>query len=108
VLLSSRTRKADWADWKKQVGVPRLKPAGTLQFDHCTSCCRRRWTAWGLALGPVTLVAHDLASGRLCCPLPALRLALNRHHYGVAPGAAPEAQIFAQWLEGERGRDARR
>jgi len=62
----------------------------------------------GLALGPVTLVAHDLASGRLCCPLPALRLALNRHHYGVAPGAAPEAQIFAQWLEGERGRDARR
>lgn len=53
----------------------------------------------GIALAPTSLVAHDLASGRLQSPLPALRMPLNRYYYGLAPDAAPEAAYVAQWFE---------
>jgi LysR family glycine cleavage system transcriptional activator len=53
----------------------------------------------GIALAPTSLVAHDLASGRLQSSLPALRMTLSRYYYGLAPDAAPEAQHVAAWFE---------
>lgn len=100
-LLWSRSRPDDWDHWKRQVGAPRLRPASQLQFDHLHFVLQAALDGLGFALAPASLVAHDLAAGRLVCPLPALRLPLTRHYYGLAPDAAPEAQCFAQWLQSQ-------
>ncbi|WP_198971732.1 LysR substrate-binding domain-containing protein [Xylophilus sp. ASV27] len=102
VQLSARTRKQDWDDWRRQAGVPRLRPAGRLQFDHLHLVLQAAVDGLGLAMGPTSLVAHDLASGRLESPLPHLRMPLQRYYYGLAPGAGAEALLFAEWLEGVR------
>lgn len=101
VLLWSRSRPDDWDHWKRQVGAPRLRPAGQLQFDHLHFVLQAALDGLGFALAPASLVSHDLAAGRLVCPLPALRLPLTRHYYGLAPDATPEAQCFAQWLQAQ-------
>ncbi|KAF1068796.1 MAG: Glycine cleavage system transcriptional activator [Variovorax sp.] len=99
VQLSARTRKEDWEAWKKQVGAPRVRPAGRLQFDHLHFVLQAAVDGLGIALAPTSLVSHDLASGRLHSPLPALRMRLERYYYGLAPGAAPEARQVADWFE---------
>lgn len=101
VLLLSRTRNGDWDDWKKHLHITRLKPAGQLQFDHLHFVLQAAVDGLGFALGPASLVAHDLASGRLLNPFPDLRMPLQRYYYGIAPDAAPEAMAFAEWLERE-------
>lgn len=101
VLLWSRSRPDDWEHWKRQAGMPRLRPASQLQFDHLHFVVQAALDGLGCALVPLSLVAHDMAAGRLVCPLPAVRLPLTRHYYGLAPGAGPEAQCFAQWLQAQ-------
>lgn len=107
VLLSSRTRKQDWDDWKKHVGVARQKTAGRLQFDHLHFVLQAAVDGLGFALAPASLVGNDLASGRLQCPLPDLRMPLSRYYYGLAPNAAAEARSFAAWLDAELAMQAR-
>jgi LysR family glycine cleavage system transcriptional activator len=102
VMLSAKTRKEDWDSWKKQVGAPRARPAGRLQFDHLHFVLQAAVDGLGIALAPTSLVAHDLASGRLQSPLPTLRMTLDRYYYGLAPHAAPEAQYVAEWFEDMR------
>ncbi|CAN5205924.1 transcriptional regulator GcvA [soil metagenome] len=102
VLLSARTRKGDWDDWQRAAGLARFKPAGRLQFDHLHLVLQGALDGLGVAMGPTSLVSHDLADGRLVSPLPGLRLPLERYYYGMAPDAGPEAQFFAEWLEDAR------
>jgi LysR family transcriptional regulator, glycine cleavage system transcriptional activator len=52
----------------------------------------------GFAMAPVSLVAHDVAAGRLVCPLPDLRMALKPYYFALAPNAAPETLHFVKWL----------
>lgn len=104
VLLSAKTRKSDWDDWKKQVGAPRTKPAGRLQFDHLHFVLQAAVDGLGIALAPTSLLAHDLVSGRLQPALPALRMPLTRYYYGLAPDAVPEARCVAEWFEEEMRR----
>ncbi|CAN5312447.1 transcriptional regulator GcvA [soil metagenome] len=106
VLLSSRTRKADWDDWKRHVGAPRLKSAGKLQFDHLHFVLQAAVDGLGIALAPTSLVAQDLASGRLVSQLPTLRMGLNRYYYGLAPEASAEAVCVAEWFEDMLGASA--
>ena len=98
VLLSARSRRADWDDWLRAAGVARIKPAGRLQFDHLHLVLQAAVDGLGAAMTPVSLVGSDLAQGRLSAPLPGVRLPLERYYLGRAPGAAPEAQLFADWL----------
>jgi len=92
--------------WKKHVGAPRAKPAGRLQFDHLHFVLQAAVDGLGIALAPTSLVSHDLASGRLQSPLPALRMTLERYYYGLAPDAAPEASYVAEWFEQMQARGA--
>ncbi|MBT2323332.1 LysR family transcriptional regulator [Variovorax paradoxus] len=104
VLLSAKTREGDWDDWKRQVGAPRTRPAGRLQFDHLHFVLQAAVDGLGVALAPISLIAHDLASGRLQSALPALRMPLVRYYYGLAPDAVPEARCVAEWFEEEMRR----
>jgi LysR family transcriptional regulator, glycine cleavage system transcriptional activator len=101
VLLLSKSRSKDWENWKKQINAPRLKPTSCLQFDHLHFVLQAASDGLGFALAPVSLIAHDMAAGRLVSPLPALRMALSPYYFGLAPNAAPETQYFVQWLMDE-------
>ncbi|MCB4362961.1 LysR family transcriptional regulator [Hydrogenophaga taeniospiralis] len=98
VLLLSRSRSNDWEHWKQRANVPGLKPAGCLQFEHLHFVLQAAVDGLGFALAPTSLIAHDVASGRLVCPLPDVRMALSSHCVGVAPNASPQTQRFVQWL----------
>lgn len=101
VLLLSKSRSKDWDNWKKQVRVPELKPASCLRFDHLHFVLQAAVDGLGFAMAPVSLIAHDMATGRLISPLPQLRMPLKRHYLGMAPNAAPETEHFVQWLRDE-------
>jgi len=99
VLLYSKTRRGDWDAWSLQVGKARVRNQQMLQFDHLHFVMQAAIDGLGAAMAPVSLLGHDLASGRLAAPLPHLRLPLSRYYYGVAPDAGPESQLFIAWLE---------
>ncbi|MBV8619960.1 MAG: LysR family transcriptional regulator [Curvibacter sp.] len=99
VLLHSRSRRNDWDQWWRHAGLGRLKPAGTLQFDHLHLVLQAAQDGLGVAVAPRSLLARDLERGRLVAPWPQLALPLEPYYYGLAPEAAAETQFFAQWLD---------
>ena len=101
VLLSCRTRKQDWDDWKQHLGLAHLKPARRLQFDHLHFVLQAAVDGLGVALTPTSLLGTDVAQGRLACPLPRLRMPLQSIYYACAPGGGREAQLFADWLDAQ-------
>lgn len=103
ILLACKTRKQDWDDWKKHLGMTRLKPAGRLQFDHLHFVLQAAVDSLGFALVPTSLLANDVMSGRLVSPMPDLRMPLNPIYYGISADAGPETHLFARWL-GEQAR----
>ena len=99
VLLTCKSRRQDWDDWKQHLGLSRLKPARRLQFDHLHFVLQAAVDGLGVALTPTSLLGTDVAQGRLVCPLPRLRLPLQSIYYGCAPGAGREMRLFADWLD---------
>lgn len=99
VLLLSKSRSKDWESWKKQVNAPGLKPANCLQFDHLHFVLQAAVDGLGFALAPTSLIAHDMAAGRLVSPLPTLRMPLSHYYFCLASDAAPQAQKFVQWIK---------
>lgn len=99
VWLAARTRPDDWADWCRQAGAPRLKGRGQLQFDHLHFVLQAAIDGMGVALAPVSILAHDLAAGRLASPWPERTLPIDRLYYALARRPTAEARCFAAWLE---------
>lgn len=100
VLLHTATRGKDWADWFARAGVPDLRPAGELRFEHQQFVLQAALDGLGVALGLSALVGGDLAAGRLAPALPrGPRLRLAPMCYALAPGAPAAARRFASWLE---------
>ena len=100
-LLLAKTRRTDWDDWKKHAGVPRLRPKRQIVFDHLHMVLQAAVDGLGFALAPVSLLSSDLATGRLACALPHLRLPLPRYYYGLAPSPNRETQLFSHWLDSQ-------
>lgn len=105
-LLNSRTRASDWQKWLEHCALKPLRHPPTLHFDHMHFVLQACVDGLGLALCPASLMAKDLASGRLVCPLPELRQPLTRYYYGVAGDATPEAQVFIRWMLAQIEKDA--
>jgi LysR family glycine cleavage system transcriptional activator len=101
VLLSCKSRRQDWDNWKAHVGMPRLRPAKRLQFDHIHFVLQAALNGLGLALAPRSHLGPDWLSGRLVAPLPDLRLPLESMYYGVLANAADEAMRFTDWLSAQ-------
>lgn len=98
-LLVVKTRKQDWDDWKMHVGLPRLRPAARLQFDHAHIVLQAAVDGLGFTIVASSLLGSDVAQGRLVCPLPGLRMPLLPMCYGCAPGSGRETHLFAEWLD---------
>ncbi|MBS0224583.1 MAG: LysR family transcriptional regulator [Proteobacteria bacterium] len=101
VLLTCKSRRQDWDDWKQHLGRPRLKPARRLQFDHIHIVLQAAVDGLGVALTPASLLGTDVTQRRLVCPLPRLRLPLQSIYYGCPPGAGYEMRLFADWLDAQ-------
>ncbi|WP_044529460.1 LysR substrate-binding domain-containing protein [Herbaspirillum sp. B65] len=102
-LLVSRSRRNDWDDWRKLVGLKRWRGQAMLHFDHVHFVLQAVVDGLGLALSPVSLADNDLRSGRLVCPFPHLRMSLAPYYLGIDAQAGAEALLFAKWLGEYRG-----
>jgi LysR family glycine cleavage system transcriptional activator len=66
-LLHSATRPDAWARWADLTGS-RLAPRRTITFEHFYLSLQAAVAGTGTAMGPIALVADDLASGALVAP----------------------------------------
>ncbi|AOK48408.1 transcriptional regulator [Burkholderia sp. MSMB617WGS] len=102
VLLHSDTRPDAWREWFAAAGVP-MKGRKKQSFDHFYLALQAAVDGLGVALGPLPLIADELASGRLVTPLPGPRIA-TRSYWWIAPReTAGEALVgrFCAWLEAQ-------
>lgn len=65
--LHTRTRPDAWDDWKRKSGTE-ATPASEQYFDHFFFALQAAANRLGTAIGPLPLVADDLAAGRLIAP----------------------------------------
>ena len=97
-FLHSRTRGEDWREWLRFAGAEGLNPRGEMRFDHLDFALRAAADGLGIAVGPASLVAHDIASGRLCHVLPEIVRPLDPYLIALGDVSNVTAQIFEQWL----------
>lgn len=101
VLLHADTRPDAWARWLVAAGKTGASSSDGLRFDHFYLALQAAMDGLGVALGPLPIIADDLASGRLVAPLdgPALP---SRAYCWFIPEAMvddPAVSAFCTWLE---------
>jgi LysR family glycine cleavage system transcriptional activator len=98
-----------WRDWLAEAKQSALEPGAALTFDHFYLTLQAALDGLGIAMGPTTLIANDLAAGRLVTPFPKISLPA-RSYFAYLPdgrGKDPHSAIFCDWLE-QQGREAGR
>jgi LysR family glycine cleavage system transcriptional activator len=106
VLLHSDTRPDAWRNWLTAAGV-KAKCRKKQSFDHFYLALQAAVDGLGVALGPVPMLADELASGRLVMPLGGPRIDA-RGYWWVARrevAHAPPVEQFCRWLQ-EQGDQA--
>ena len=105
-LIRYGTEFHPWADWLRHAGVPQLRPAGWLDFEHMFFALQAAAEGLGIVLLPLYLVLDDLVAQRLCAPFGRLGAA-ERGCYlcsEPSPDVGPAVAAFRNWLVRE-GRD---
>lgn len=97
--LHTRTRPQAWADWSRRSGQP-LPPAPSEPvFDHFSFSLQAAVAGLGLAIGPLPLVADDLANGVLVAPFGFCDGGADYIALTVSePAAGSPAAHFIDWL----------
>lgn len=90
----------DWSVWLQAMGVPQLKPAGTLRFSHYEQLIQAAIDGQGVALGRSPLVKNLILQRRLIAPFSERAASSRAYFLVVAADAArrKEVQRFADWL----------
>jgi LysR family glycine cleavage system transcriptional activator len=102
-LLHADTRPGAWRRWLIAAGVPDLSVAGQQRFDHFYLTLQAAADGLGVALGPLPILADELASGRLVAPLDGPRLEA-RGYWRVTPhnrSHNPAVRDLCDWLDRE-------
>lgn len=109
-LLHADTRPGAWTRWLDAAGAAGVEQhAGRQRFDHFYLALQAASDGLGVALGPLPIIADDLATGRLVAPLKGPELA-SRGYCWVVPEAIagnPAVVAFCAWLEEEGGGDSK-
>lgn len=102
-LLHTTSLPRLWPDWMAQAGVPTLRPAAALTFDHFYLTLQAAIDGIGIAMGPTALVSDDLSAGRLIAPFASPRLPSRSYCTYVPDGRSGDGVIalFRSWLEHE-------
>ncbi|MGH8779633.1 transcriptional regulator GcvA [Paraburkholderia sp.] len=101
-LLYSDTRPDAWRNWLTAAGV-KAKCRKKQSFDHFYLALQAAVDGLGVALGPLPMIADELASGRLVTPLPGPHLDA-RGYWWVARREVADTPLVAQfcrWLEAQ-------
>ncbi|GGF35306.1 DNA-binding transcriptional activator GcvA [Aliidongia dinghuensis] len=102
-LLHADTRPGAWQRWLSAAGQQGLAVAGNQRFDHFYLTLQAAADGLGVALGPLPILADELAAGRLVAPLDGPKLEA-RGYWRVTPnGRADDAavQALSAWLDAE-------
>lgn len=102
-LLHSDTRPDAWQKWLAAAGVRTTKFKRRQSFDHFYLALQAAVDGLGVVLGPLPLIAEELASGRLVMPLAEPRVP-TRSYWWVVPRQQAEVPLirhFCNWLEQE-------
>jgi LysR family glycine cleavage system transcriptional activator len=99
-LLHSATLRDVWLKWLAVAGLPDLVPAAELVFEHFYLSIQAAIDGLGVAMGPLTLVAEDLAQRRLVLPFRAPVLPARGYYMYVPETGRHDSAIeaFCQWL----------
>ncbi len=92
-----------WPVWLEMAGQSRLRPAGSIAFNHYAAAISAAVDGQGVALATQALVADLLRQGRLVAPLPQ-RFANPRAYYLLLSARAatnPAFEPFRSWLEAQ-------
>jgi len=102
-LLHSDTRPDAWQKWLSAAGARTTRYKRRQSFDHFYLALQAAIDGLGVVLGPLPLIADELATGRLVAPLagPAVPA---RSYWWVVPrnqAQVPLIRDFCAWLEQE-------
>ena len=98
-LLHVSTMARLWRDWLTAAGCGDLQPATAMTLDHFYLSLQAAIDGLGIAIGPTTLIADDVAAGRLVTPFPSVSLPA-RSYYAYIPARQPTNQngtTFCDW-----------
>ncbi|WP_051304769.1 transcriptional regulator GcvA [Chitinilyticum litopenaei] len=100
-LLLADTRPTAWPRWLTLAGVPELKPAASLQFDHFYLALQAAIDGLGITLGPLPMMQHELNAGTLVAPLPTPVVPVRGYCWIVPRSQMDDAAVnaFCNWLE---------
>lgn len=100
-LLHEVGMLADWSQWFALAGLGRKRPPRGPTFSHGSMAVEAAIRGEGVALARSTLVADDIAAGRLVAPFPDLRLKAERGYdlvFRVGERDHPKIQALRLWL----------
>jgi LysR family glycine cleavage system transcriptional activator len=102
-LLHTSSLPRLWPDWLASAKIPALRPAAALTFDHFYLTLQAAIDGMGIAMGPIALIADDLATGRLVAAFTGPRLPSRSYCTYVPNGKSKDELIllFRAWLERE-------
>jgi LysR family glycine cleavage system transcriptional activator len=108
-LLHTSSLPRLWPDWLASAGIPALRPAAALTFDHFFLTLQAAIDGMGIAMGPTALVSDDLAAGRLVAPFAGPRLPSRSYCTYIADEKSSDELVvlFRSWLESEGLRSQR-
>jgi len=92
-----------WAVWLNAAGVSDINPGKGLQFDTSLMAFEIAAHGCGVALGRTSMMAHELASGRLVAPF-SLKVPIKEAFHLVSPtdgSEHPDSSVFREWLLAE-------
>jgi LysR family glycine cleavage system transcriptional activator len=105
-LLHADKRPGAWARWLAAAGVPDIERAAARQrFDHFYLALQAATDGLGVALGPLPIIADDLAAGRLVAPLAGPLVPSPSYCWIVSAGLkdSPPVAAFCAWLTEQGG-----
>lgn len=99
-LLHTSSQPDAWSEWLTLAGVPDLQPRHTVTLEHFYLTLQAALDGVGVAMGPLILVAEDLAAGRLVTPFDGPRLSTWRYFAYVPEALLEQAGVrtFLDWL----------
>jgi LysR family transcriptional regulator, glycine cleavage system transcriptional activator len=99
-ILSTETRPGDWEEWLAVAGYAGPPPARRHRYDHFFVTLLAAIDGFGITIGPMPTLVHDVAGRRLAMPFPQVRVP-RQSYFVLTPMDADKTLAmhrFVEWL----------
>ena len=102
-LLHCEARPTAWTDWLSEFWPGQLVPAQSLRLEHLYFALQAALDGLSVAMGPSSLIAADVAAGRLVIPFGKRIKRCENYHVILRQDRQhdPVVKTFCDWLEEE-------